>query len=83
MPKKPKAPTITERKLGRWRADGLCWNDGTIEIDSRLKGKARLETVCHEIIHHLAPDWTEAKVLHAGRIMGNALWKQGYRKTDS
>lgn len=79
----PRAPTITERKLGRHGADGLCWNDGTIEIDPRLTGKKRLEILCHEIIHHIATDWTEAKVLHAGRIMGNALWKQGYRKTDS
>jgi len=48
-----------------------------------LTGKLRLEVVCHEIIHHIAPDWSEAKVLHAGRIMGHALWKQGYRETDS
>ena len=79
----PKPPTITERKLGKHQAIGLCWADGTIEIDSRLKGKQRLETVCHEIIHHIAPDWDETKVSHVGRIIGNALWKQGYRKTDS
>jgi hypothetical protein len=79
----PKPPTITERKLGKHGAHGLCWSDGTIEIDSRLRGKKRLEIVCHEIIHHLDPEWSEAKVLHAGRIMGNAIWKQGYRKTDS
>ena len=79
----PKQPTISERKLGRHQAHGLCWDDGTIEIDPRLKGKKRLEIVCHEIIHHLAPDWDEQKVLKAGRIMGLALWKQGYRKTDS
>lgn len=83
MPRRTKAPTITERKLGRHGAQGLCWNDGNIEIDPRLTGKLRLEVVCHEIIHHIAPDWTEAQVLHAGRIMGHALWKQGYRKTDS
>jgi hypothetical protein len=79
----PKQPTIRERKLGRHGAHGLCWDDGTIEIDPRLKGEKRLEIVCHEIIHHLAPDWDEEKVLRSGRVMGRALWKQGYRKTDS
>jgi len=79
----PRPPKITERKLGKHQAIGLCWNDGTIEIDSRLTGRKRLEIVCHEIIHHIAPEWEEERVLHGGRIMGNALWKQGYRKTDS
>jgi len=79
----PKPPTITERRLGQHKAHGLCWADGKIEIDSRLRGKKRLEIVCHEILHHLYPELVEAKILQAGKIMGNALWKQGYRKTDS
>lgn len=80
---KPKLPPVIERKLGRHKADGLCWDDGTIEIDPRLKGKRRLETLIHEMIHHRHPHWTEEKVEAEGEVLARFLWKHGIRTLDT
>ena len=80
---KPKLPPVIERKLGRHKADGLCWDDGTIEIDPRLKGKRRLETRIHEMLHHRNPHWTEEKVETEGEILARFLWKHGVRTLDT
>jgi hypothetical protein len=80
---KPKLPPVIERKLGRHKADGLCWDDGTIEIDPRLKGKRRLETLIHEMLHHRNPHWTEEKVEAEGEVLARFLWKHGVRTLDT
>lgn len=48
----PKQPRVRERKLGRHRAIGLLHPRGLIEIDPRIKGKLRLDTLIHEFDHH-------------------------------
>lgn len=80
---KPRLPPVIERKLGRHKADGLCWDDGTIEIDPRLKGKRRLETLIHEMLHHRNPHWIEEKVETEGEILARFLWKHGIRTLDT
>lgn len=80
---KPKLPPVIERKLGRHKADGLCWDDGTIEIDQRLKGKRRLETLIHEFLHFRHDHWTEEKVELEGEAMARFLWKYGIRTLDT
>jgi hypothetical protein len=73
------SPVVVERKLGRHRADGLCWPDGTIEIDPRLKPRRRLETLIHEMMHHRHPHWTEEHVTKEAEEMAKFLWKNGVR----
>lgn len=73
------SPTVVERKLGRHKADGLYWPDGTIEIDPRIKGKRRLETLIHEMMHHRQPHWTEEHVTKEAEVMAKFLWKNGVR----
>jgi len=51
-------------------------------IDSRLRGRARLETECHEAIHQLFPDLDESVVLSAGRDLSRILWSLRYRPHD-
>lgn len=48
-------------------------------IDSRLKGRARLETEAHEALHQLFPDLDEAVVCAAGRDIAKILYSLGYR----
>ena len=48
-------------------------------IDSRLKGKALLETEVHECLHQLFPDLSEETVTAAGRDLARILWILGYR----
>lgn len=80
MPRKPK---VTERKLGRERADGLYHSDGLIEIDPRLKGKNRLDTLIHEHLHHYFPEMSEDRVEKIATGMANTLWKNRVRIIDS
>lgn len=80
---KSKLPPVIERKLGRHKAHGLCWPDGTIEIDPRLKGRRRLEVLIHEFMHVRHPHWTEEHVDSEACIMSKFLWKHGVRTLDT
>lgn len=51
-------------------------------IDQRLRGRARLETECHEALHQLFPDLDESVVLSAGRDLSRILWSLRYRIHD-
>lgn len=48
-------------------------------IDSRLKGRHRLETEVHELIHVLYPQLSEDSVTSAARDISKVLWFLGYR----
>lgn len=72
---------LLERKLGREKADGQAWLDrGLIEIDPRQNEQARLDTVVHETLHVLLPDFHEAAVrLITARVAG-VIWQDGWRR---
>jgi hypothetical protein len=72
-------PVVVERKLGRHKADGLWWPDGTIEIDPRLSPRRRLEILIHEMMHHRHLHWTEEHVTKEAAVMAKFLWKNGVR----
>ena len=79
-----KVPQVCYRKLGRFRADGLAWwaEDGRlpkIEVDIRLRGRAKFETLLHEALHLALPDLTEEQVLKAARFQALVTWAEGYR----
>jgi hypothetical protein len=78
-----KKPRVQERLLGRERAVGLCWqNCGLIEIDPRLRPKAALDTLLHEMLHHYAPDWSETKVSKTASGMADVLWQHRFRRIE-
>ena len=79
-----KKPTVKEhRLLGRERAVGLCWQgEGLIEIDPRLSSKSALDTFIHEMLHHYAPEWSEAKVTRTATSMAQILWKHRFRRVE-
>lgn len=79
MSKSP--PIIANRKLGREKAWGLCWKDGTIELDPRMSERKRLEITIHEVLHHQFPEMPENDVLRHSKGLYRVLWKQGYRRT--
>jgi hypothetical protein len=75
--------TIIEKKLGREKALGLAYQgEGLIEIDPRQSNKAYLDTLIHEGLHILFPDWSEYKVKKSANKMSEILWKSGYRKVQ-
>ena len=78
-----KPPKIIERKLGRERADGLCHSDGLIEIDERLKGKARLDTLIHELVHSFDGSLTEEYVTNIAQYIAENLYRNRVRVIES
>lgn len=50
-----------------------------IEIDPRQCPKDYLDTIIHEVLHHLFPKKRERVILRAGTTVANLLWRLGYR----
>lgn len=87
-----KLPMIVERPLMRHSADGLAWqylhtgpaedppDRPLLEIDSRLKGRARLETIIHEALHLACPWMFEYAVTKIARYIAMIVWHLEYRR---
>lgn len=86
-------PRIVERPLLRHGADGMATQllhsdasgdlyevtEPIIELDTRLKGRARLETVIHEALHLACPWMFEQVVTQVARYLAMVVWHLGYR----
>lgn len=51
-------------------------------INKKLKGKALLSTILHELLHIIEPRWSEEAVLELENDLAEILWNLGYRSTD-
>lgn len=66
---------VLHRKLGRaggpkYKIDGFAHIEKRlIELDTRLKGRAHLLTLIHEVMHIQNPEWSETKVIEKSREM--------------
>ena len=75
-----KKTKVVLRKLGREKAFGLAhFDDNKIEIDPRQRTLTYLDTLIHEKLHLLNPDWSESKVKKHAREITTLLWEHGYR----
>lgn len=85
-------PKIIERPLLRHGADGMATQilhsdasgdeavlEPLLEVDSRLLGRARLETIIHEGLHLACPWMPEKVVLQTGRYLAMIVWHLNYR----
>lgn len=70
---------VTERKLGRHKAVGLAYDDGSIEIDPRQSPKEYFATVVHEKIHIMFPSWSEKQVVRFEKEFCGFLWENNFR----
>lgn len=85
-------PLIVERPLMRHVADGMATQllhtepnekppeQPVLEIDTRLIGRARLETIIHEALHLACPWMTEVVVLKVARYIAMIVWHLEYRR---
>lgn len=72
---------IQEKKLGREKAYGMCYEGkNEIIVDPRQDSKEYMNTVIHESLHVLFPDWSETKVIKISNTLTNTLWECDYRK---
>ena len=78
----PKTIRLTERKLGKEKAMGLCWHGKVphIELDPRQKSKDRLDTILHEVAHCIWPELAEEDIEKIGQRMASVLWADGWRR---
>jgi hypothetical protein len=74
---------IIYKKLGKEKAHGISFSDGEIYIDSRLKGKKKLEIIIHEVMHLLNPTDSEEAIVKKSVTLCKILWKEGYRQMDN
>ena len=80
----PRTIRITERKLGKEQAVGLCWHGKVphIEIDPRQSSKSRLDTVIHEMVHCLWPELEEDAVTLVAQRLASVLWADRWRRVQ-
>lgn len=75
---------VVEKKLGRYKAYAIIpapfTKKSRIEIDPRQKPKTYLNTLIHEKLHLLFPQWSESKVNKIAGQLTNFLWENKYRK---
>ena len=78
----PKTIRLTERKLGKESALGLCWHGPVphIELDPRQKSKDRLDSTIHEVAHCIWPEFEEETIVKIAQRMASVLWAVGWRR---
>ena len=75
---------VVYKKLGRSKVWGQCYQgENRIEIEERLRGKRRFLVTIHELLHDQFPDKSESKIRKAETVIGNALWREDYRKVEN
>lgn len=73
---------VKYRKLGRERAMGQAYADGLIEIDPRQGQKSTLNTLIHELLHLLEPEWSESKVVRVSGTLTKYIWLGRFRRLE-
>jgi hypothetical protein len=82
-PKRPeKRVRVIRRKLGREKADGICFFDGKVHVDERLRGIHLLETLIHELIHHEFPQLSEDAVERSSKSMAVTMYNDKWRRIE-
>lgn len=72
---------IEEKKLGREKAYGLVYEgEDKIVVDPRQDSKEYMNTLIHERLHLLYPEWSETEVIRASNALAKVLWDCNYRK---
>lgn len=72
---------IREKRLGREGALGQAWHgENVVEIDPRQSESERLDTLIHELLHLMEPEWEEEKVESCASWLASLVWRQGYRR---
>jgi len=64
-----------QRIYGLWDS-----HERTIAVDDRQTEEERLNTLIHEALHALAPQWGEQRVSDNADFVAAILWKAGYRR---
>ena len=72
---------VVEVKLGRERAVGIAdYENFNILVDPRQKPYEYLNTMVHELIHHMSPSWEENRVKWWANRISRFLWSHNYRQ---
>ncbi len=72
---------VVHTKLGREKVWGDA--DTIVRIDSRLKGKKKLEVCLHECFHVLFPELSEAEIESKSIRLTKTLWHENWRSIET
>lgn len=90
-----KIPRIVYRPLLKHGAEGMATQllhtdtpdeavkEPFIEVDSRLKGRRKLDTEIHELLHLACPWMPEVAVRRTATYLALVLWNLGYRQEET
>jgi len=87
--KKPVKTKIVEIKLGRSKVEGrnvygfALMDRNRILIDPRQRGRSYMDTIIHEKLHLLFPEWSENKIIVTAKELTTLLWNHSYRRVDN
>ena len=56
------------------------YENKTILIDPTQNPYDYLNTLVHELLHHLNPSWTETKIIWYANRISRFLWRHNYRQ---
>ena len=73
---------VRSRKLieSKWKAVGLCdYESDTVFVDLRQTDRELLDTLVHELLHYVAPEFCETRVLRNATTIANQLYRHGCR----
>lgn len=74
---------VKYKKLGKYKAWGMAnYDNNTIEVDSNLKQKKKMEIILHECLHCLFKDMDEDEVIKKSVILTNTLWHENFRSIE-
>ena len=63
---------------------GECvYAERTVELRAEQRPKDRLDTLIHELLHALRPDFAEREIYAISRTLTEAIWKDSCRRTKT
>lgn len=74
---------ITSRDLGRQGVVGYAFHkDKRALIDPHQGPFGYLDTLIHELLHCMAPEWSEKRVGKAANEIATHVWRARYRRIE-
>ena len=62
---------------------GECFYPGrTIELRSDQQPRVRLDTLIHELLHALRPDFPEREIYAIAKTVSEGIWKDKWRRIN-
>ena len=84
----PKGLTIVEKKIqggyklkkNQFVFGRIKYWEGLIEVDPRQNSEEMMDTLIHECLHWINPEWSERQVKNSAGLISEVLWGLKFRR---